>query len=160
MAKWKAERAEEAERAARRQAEWEAGRPAREARKRELARQRELDRQEAEIRRQNWQNAIDAVVQGVQEYKPGEHRKGSPRLPVERRGAIRVLSNPNTALTAKSTAVLAAVPHAAIDEKYLYSAVRQVECNPVKAHLVSFPSSGNGPVHGHIYRVKTMILLM
>jgi len=26
-----------------------------------------------------------------------------------------------------------------MDEKYLYSAVRQVECNPVKAHLVSLP---------------------
>ena len=26
-----------------------------------------------------------------------------------------------------------------MDEKYLYSAVRQVECNPIKAHLVSLP---------------------
>ena len=26
-----------------------------------------------------------------------------------------------------------------MDEKYLYPAVRQVECNPVKAHLVSLP---------------------
>ena len=63
-------RAEREAEQARRQSEWEAGRPEREARiearKRERARQRELDRRDAAIRRQNWENAINATVQGIQ----------------------------------------------------------------------------------------------